>query len=108
MKALVVLAVLATSIAVPSAPSAPAGPPGNWPRITDKADRNIDEVGLARGSDGVLHVLWRRQKAIWDTPVSNTGKAGAAKLVLGGFDVADNPDVVAAPAGGLQAFFIGR
>ena len=58
----------------------------------------------------MLHVLWRRQKAIWDTPVSNTGKAGAAKLVLGGFDVADNPDKrpVAAPAGGLQAFFIGR
>lgn len=108
MKRLVALAVLATSITVPAALSAPAGPPGSWTRITDRTDRNIDEVGLARSADGVLHVLWRRGKqAIWHTPVSKAGKPRAANIVLGGFDVADNPDLVAAPGGGLQAFFVG-
>ena len=34
-----------------------------WTRVTDTDGRNIDEVGVARTKDGVLHVLWRKQAA---------------------------------------------
>ena len=32
-----------------------------WTRVTDTDGRNIDEVGVARTKDGVLHVLWRKR-----------------------------------------------
>jgi hypothetical protein len=112
MKRLVTLVTLVSLLAVPSALSAPVGPPGSWTRITDKTDRNIDEVGLARTSDGVLHVLWRRlaasrEEGIWHTPVSKGGKVGSASVVLAGLLAADNPDVVVMPDGRLRTFFLG-
>jgi hypothetical protein len=107
----VALATVLSLLAVPSALSAPTGPPGTWTRITDKTDRNTDEVGLARTGDGVLHVLWRRAtgstSAIWHTPVTPAGAAGAASVVLDGFSAADNPDVVVQPDGRLRTFFNG-
>jgi len=33
----------------------------SWSRVTDTGARNIDQVGLARTNDGVLHVVWGRR-----------------------------------------------
>jgi hypothetical protein len=107
------LAVVIVSIAaVSSAGASTEGSPGVWTRVTDANGRNIDEVGLARTSDGVLHVVWERRKgalneSIMHTPVSLAGKVGSASPVLEGLKAAGNPDLVRLPDGRLRAFFPG-
>jgi hypothetical protein len=116
---------LAALAAVPSAVTGPrvatvagatvagatvTGPPGKWTRITDTNLRNIDEVGLARTSDGVLHVVWPADvgpldKAVMHTAISPDGTAGTATTVATGLHSLGNPDVVVEPSGGLRAFF---
>jgi hypothetical protein len=105
------IAVLTLAAAV-IASSATAGPPGSWTRVTDKNGRNIDQVGLARTGDGVLHVAWKRRNGptndgIRHTPISPAGKVGSAGVVLDGFKSAGDPDVVATPDGKLRVFFNG-
>ena len=80
--------------------------------MTDTNGRNIDEAGLARTSDGVLHVVWLRRKgglneSIMHTPISPDGKVGSPSPVLAGLKSAGNPDVVRLPDGKLRAFFPG-
>jgi hypothetical protein len=107
------LVLVAASItAVASAVVATAGPPGIWTRVTDGNGRNIDEVGLARTNDGVLHVVWLRRKSglnesIMHTSISAAGKLGSTSPVLEGLKAAGNPDVVRLPDGKLRAFFPG-
>jgi hypothetical protein len=98
----------AGSIAIASS----AGTPGVWTQITTANGRNIDEVGVARTSDGVLHVVWKRRdgslsESIVHTPVSPAGKEGSASTVLAGLKSVGNPDLVALPDGRLRAFFPG-
>ena len=97
--------------ALVSVAGAPAGPPGTWTRLTDPNGRNIDEVGLARTPDGVLHVFWVREagssEGIFHTPISPSGQAGSRAPVLDGFDGVDNPDVVVTGDQRLRVFFMG-
>jgi hypothetical protein len=84
--ALALVAVLAALTGL----SAQAGPPGAWTRVTDPNGRNIDQIGLARAGNGVLHVFRKRRdgplsESIRHTPVSPAGKVGGSSLVLGGF-----------------------
>ena len=97
---------------VSSALASSAGSPGVWTRVTDANGRNIDEVGLSRTNDGVLHVLWTRRKggldaSIIHTPISVSGKVGSSSAVLGPFKSAGNPTVVTLPDGKLRVFFPG-
>jgi hypothetical protein len=108
---LVALAVLCVAAAV-AALAAQAGPPGKWTRITDKSDRNIDQVGVARTGDGVLHVFWKRRNAplkesIRHTPITTAGKAGASTQVLPPLRIAGDPDAVVLGDGRLRVFFPG-
>ena len=62
----------------------------------------IDDIGLARGSDGVLHVLWTTDgtsnQAVMDTPVSASGTVGKAVMITR-FFLATDPDATVTPAG---------
>ena len=107
------LAVVVVFIAtVSSALASSAGSPGLWTRVTEANGRNIDEVGLSRTNDGVLHVFWKRRKgsleeSIVHTPISVSGKVGSASPVLGAFKAAGNPAAVTLPDGKLRVFFPG-
>ncbi len=106
-----VLAAICLLAAV-SALVADAGPPGRWTRITDPNGRNIDQVGLARTGNGVLHVFWKRRVAattdsLQHTAITPAGRAGASSQVLPPLRVVDTPDAVVLPDGRLRVFFHG-
>lgn len=105
---LVVVAAL-TATALVSAVR--AGSPGSWTRVTDTGGQNIDEVGLARTPDGVLHVAWPRrlptQGQIWHRPISRIGHVGSATAAAVRWDAVENPDLVVLPNGTLRLFFAG-
>jgi hypothetical protein len=112
--------VLAASVPTAGAQStatttttAPAPLAAEWTMVTDTAGRNIDEVGVARTADGVLHVLWRQrgtaanQEQIAHTPVSTDGKVGTTVVASGPYASAGNPAVIVTSDGGLRIFFAG-
>jgi hypothetical protein len=108
---LALLVALVSVVALVSAVSASAGAPGTWTRLTDPNGRNIDEAGVVRTPDGVLHVFWKRRsgtkESVMHTTVSPAGKAGAAGTVLAGFGSVDNPDAVVTGDRKLRVFFAG-
>jgi hypothetical protein len=81
---------------------------GAWSRVTNTAT-NAD-VGLARGKDGVLHVLWITGNApkirIMDTLIGQLGVVRSAVTVVSGWSMADFPGAAAASSG-LDAFWVG-
>lgn len=101
---------VAALASVTTALSASAGPPGVWTKVTGGDRRNIDDVGLARTSNGVLHVLWQRRTgpintSIVHTSVTKAGKVGGTNVVVGGLRTVDDPAVLVLRDGRLQAFF---
>jgi hypothetical protein len=107
---LVLLAVAVSSPVITAAPSVAAGPPGKWTRITDTNLDNIDEVGLARTSDGVLHVVWPAQsgpldEAVMHTAITSGGQVAGTNTVQGGLHSLRNPELIVEPSGGLRTFF---
>jgi hypothetical protein len=85
--------------------------PGHWSQVTAAGTGIIADVGLVRGADGALHVLWTAgapggHQKIMDTPVAPTGKPGAAVTIAGGLFLATDPDATATP-GGLDVFWNG-
>jgi hypothetical protein len=89
-----------------------AGPPGNWTRITETNDRNIDQVATARTADGVLHAIWTHRVGtrvdLMHTRIGANGQPiGQPNAVQTGWASMGNPDLVALPGGGLRAFWGG-
>jgi hypothetical protein len=85
--------------------------PGHWSPVTATGTQIIADIGLVRGADGLLHVLWTTGAAgghqkIVDTPVAATGKPGAAVTIAGSLFLATDPDATATP-GGLDVFWNG-
>ena len=80
----------------------PAAAAATWSRVTPAGTNTIDDIGLARGSDGVLHVLWTTDgtsnQAVMDTPVSASGTVGKAVMITR-FFLATDPDATVTPAG---------
>ncbi len=92
-----------------TAPLSPVVP--TWTQVTDDTGRNVDEVGLARTDDGVVHVLWRErlgplQEQITHTPI-NDGQLGASSVASGPWASAGNPAVVVTADGALRILFPG-
>ena len=92
------------------------GPPpiaAEWTRVTDAAGRNIDEVGVTRTADDVLHVFWRQkvpggnEEQIQHTPVAATGDVGATNVASGPYASVGNPVGILTSDGGLRIFFAG-
>jgi len=99
-------------LALAGALAASAGPPGSWTRLTDANGRNVDQVGLARTPDGVLHVFWRKRagagnEAVARTTVSPAGKPGGTTIAVGGLKSAGNPDAIVTPDNKLRVFLGG-
>ncbi|MBM2821945.1 MAG: hypothetical protein HW413_691 [Thermoleophilia bacterium] len=106
MSRAVVAIVAMLALAVPAA----AGPPGSWTRLPGTVF-NFAEPGLARTSDGVLHVLYvRKNGAMSDlvhVAVSPAGKVGSHTVALGRWRTMNHPDVVRLQDGSLRTFFGG-
>lgn len=107
-------AVVATLAVAAGASTAQAGPPGKWSQVTGigQDDLNIMRVGLARTSNGVLHVLWPRSGPGNGGSVLHSAVSANAKSVTGPSNVYAAPDgvnesvdVVRAADGSLRVFF---
>ncbi len=88
--------------------AASAGPPGRWTQISHFPAR----VGLARGHDGTLHVLWAGPtkipfSAVYDTPIPPSGAVGPAKPVVTGWKAANPPAAAVAADGSIHAVVSG-
>jgi hypothetical protein len=93
--------------------SANAGPPGQWTQITHAHSGAKSNLGLARGKDGTLHVLWAGPTrapftAISDTPISPAGQVGQPQAVISGWNSVEPPAAVAAPDGSIHAVISGQ
>ena len=100
----------AAGLAVPllggAAAAAETGTPpvaaATWSRVTPAGTNIIDDIGLARGNDGVLHVLWTgdgtSNLGIMDTPISANGTVGKA-VTIARFFLPTDPDATVTPTG---------
>src|ERR671910_1332776 len=101
-----VLTALLAALAV--APTASAAP---WKRVTTEDGSGIDQVGLARTGDGVLHLVWHHPTGpntddLLHTAIGRDGRLGATTPVQSGWTGFTNPALVV-EAGGLRAFWGG-
>ncbi len=76
--------------------SASAGSAGRWAQITHAHNGAKSNLGLARGGNGDLHVLWagparRPFTAISDTPISAAGVVRKAQAVVSGWNSVQPP-----------------
>jgi hypothetical protein len=98
--------VVLLAVAAPAA----AGPPGQWTRLPGTVV-NFAEPGLARTSDGVLHLVYTRKSGTKEelahVTVSAGGKVGATAVALGGWSSMSHPDLLRMPDGTLRVFFGG-
>src|SRR5678815_1726060 len=92
------------------AASAAAGPPGQWTRLPGTVI-NFAEPGLARTSDGALHVLYTRRNGsredLVHVAVAPNGRVGGESVALGGWSAMSHPDLLRMTDGTLRAFFGG-
>ena len=103
------------ALAVPAGPvqaagpvqQAPTGParvprPGQWTQVTGKLT-NIDDIGLARGNDGVLHVVWTSGGTgtfrVSDTPIKANGVVGRPVTIQSHIFSANDPDATVISTG---------
>ena len=109
MRRVALIALVAAAV-VAVGGSARAGPPGTWTRSTDPTGRNIDQIGLVRTGDGVLHVAWLRKGGdLVHSAIGLDGKpAGSAVAIQAGWaTLGTGPALVVEPGGGLRVFFSG-
>jgi hypothetical protein len=89
--------------------AASGGTTRSWSRVTDTGARNIDQVGLARTNDGVLHVVWGRrvgqEETIRHAAIAKNGGVGAATNAVPGVRGLSDPDLVVMPDGSLRLFY---
>jgi hypothetical protein len=57
---------LAAALVLAAARPAVAGPPGKWTKVSDGNVVNINEAGLFRTGDDVLHIAFTRAKSQQD------------------------------------------
>ena len=105
--------IAVTSLLAAVGTSATAGPPGQWTQITRAHNGAASNLGLARGKDGKLHVLWagptrRPYTAVYDTPISPAGVAGPKQPVVSGWVRLNPPAAVALPDGSVHALISGQ
>lgn len=90
---------------------APAAHAAGWKRVTAPDGTSVDQVGLLRTGDGVLHVAWHHRTGpntedLLHTVISRDGLIGATRSIQAGWTGFTNPALVA-HAGGIRAFWGG-
>ena len=103
--------VLGAAIALGT--TATAATTSRWTQITKAHSGSLSNLGLARGKDGTLHVLWAGPgkapfTSILDTAVAPSGAVGGAKPVLSGWNSVQRPAAVAAPDGTIRVLVSGQ
>ncbi len=93
--------------------SASAAAPGKWTQITHQHNGARSNLGLARGKDGVLHVLWAGPNrapfpSILDTTVTPKGALGKPKAVISGWSGVNAPTAATASDGSIHAIVSGQ
>jgi hypothetical protein len=78
-----------------------AGGPSHWSRVTPLGTATTDDVGLVRGGDGVLHVVWASDhpgsQNVEDTPITSNGTV-KGPVTIAHLYLATGPDATAAPS----------
>jgi hypothetical protein len=100
--------IAAAAVALAAAPTAHAAA---WKQLTTPGGANIDQVGLLRTGDGVLHAIWHRRAGanaedLLHTAIAPDGKVGATSTVAAGWASIANAGLTAVP-GGIRAFWGG-
>jgi hypothetical protein len=98
----------AAALALAAAPTAHAA---TWKQVTSSGGASIDQVGLLRTGDGVLHVVWHRRTGpstedLLHTAITADGKVGATATIAPGWATLENAALTSAP-GGIRAFWGG-
>src|SRR5829696_1546910 len=93
-------AVLTALVAVGVAAPAGAAP---WQRVTTTDGSSIDQVGLARTGDGVLHLAWHHPTGpntedLLHTVIARDGTLGATNPIQTGWTGFSNPRSWSIPA----------
>ncbi|HEX3456139.1 MAG TPA: carboxypeptidase-like regulatory domain-containing protein [Gaiellaceae bacterium] len=100
------LAIVSTAIGVAAASAASSS---GWTRISGPAAPGV-QLGLARGADGVLHVIWNRgatPTSIFETRFSAAGKSTGTSTVATGWNGNGGLALVTMPDKTLRLFAAG-
>jgi hypothetical protein len=92
MKRLILVAALALL-------AAPAAHAATWRQVTASGGDSIDQVGLVRTSDGVLHVAWHKDGDLQHTAIARNGRIGATSPIQSGWTGHMDAALTAVPGG---------
>jgi hypothetical protein len=92
---------LAAALTLAAAPAAQAA---TWKQVTAAGGASIDQVGLARTSDGVLHVAWHKGSDLSHTAITRDGRIGATSPIQSGWTGHQDAALTVVP-GGIRAFW---
>jgi hypothetical protein len=88
--------VLAAALLLAAAPAAAAAP---WRQVTASGGASIDQVGIVRTSDGVLHVAWHKGGDLNHTAIGRNGRIGATVPIQSGWTGHMDAALTAVPGG---------
>jgi hypothetical protein len=81
---------------------ASAADAATWRQVTPSDGASIDQVGLVRTPDGVLHVAWHKGPDLNHTPISRDGRIGQATPIATGWTGHMDAALTTVP-GGIRA-----
>jgi hypothetical protein len=89
-----------------------AGAPGTWSLLGSGMRTVSGQIGTARTSDGVLHVIWSRggagtPYALFETAVTPAGKVSPAQTIVSGWSRIDDVDATVTKGEPLTIGFTG-
>jgi hypothetical protein len=90
--------IVAAALALVAAP-APVAEAAPWRQVTASGGAGIDQVGLVRTSDGVLHVAWHKGGDLFHTAIGRSGKVGAKSPIQSGWTGHMDAALTAVPGG---------
>jgi hypothetical protein len=88
--------LLATALLLVAAPTADAA---RWRQVTASGGASIDQVGIVRTSDGVLHVAWHTDGDLRHTAIGRNGRIGATVPIQTGWTGHMDAALTAVPGG---------
>src|SRR5215218_3281838 len=95
--------IVAAALALVAAPISVAEAAA-WRQVTASGGASIDQVGLVRTSDGVLHVAWHKGGDLLHTAIGRRGKVGATSPIQSGWTGHMDAALTAVP-GGIRVFW---
>jgi hypothetical protein len=88
--------MLAAALVLMTPAAADAAP---WRQVTASGGASIDQVGLVRTGDGVLHVAWHQGGDLLHTAIGSNGRIGATSPIQSGWTGHMDAALTAVPGG---------